>query len=254
MELKLSNCSYGRFLKNINIDFYYGNVYGLYGENSFYFDKLISRNINKKKIVSLFKRNDKKIVVIDINHMKFYTESIKLEINYYCRANNFTDKSLRKVIENYIERFGFSKTDLDKLFSEMSYSEKVLFYIFINTLFDFDIVVFKNSFSHLDKKGQKVIRDLFLKLKEENKLIFLNDKDINIIYNLCDYIVYFDEAKIFDCIDTKEYFNHIDNLVKNNFSIPDKLYLIYLEKSKKNIKLTYLDDVRDIIKDIYKHV
>ena len=254
MELKIKNFNYKNNLKNICATFKSGNIYGLYGDNSLLFDKLVSKFVKKDHVYSFFNNPKKRIVSLDILSMKFYSGSIKSEINYYCKINNLTDKSFKKVIEEYIGIFGFNREDFDKPIAEMSYSEKALFYIFINTLFDFDIVFLKNIFSFLDRNNRKKISDLILKLKNEGKIIFVNEKDINILYKISDYLLYFDENKLCKTVSTNDFYNSIDYLIEKNFDIPDKLLFIYLAKTRKNIKLTYLDDVRDIIKDVYKHI
>ena len=45
-----------------------------------------------------------------------------------------------------------------------------------------------------------------------------------------------------------------DFLKKNRINITKIVEFTYLAKKKKNIKIDYHKDVRDIIKDIYKHV
>ena len=40
----------------------------------------------------------------------------------------------------------------------------------------------------------------------------------------------------------------------NKFSIPEIIEFTYLAKKKKSVKIDYHKDIRDIIKDIYKHV
>ena len=47
---------------------------------------------------------------------------------------------------------------------------------------------------------------------------------------------------------------NIDFLNKNKIDIPDIVEITYLAYKKKKIKIDYHKDIRDIIKDIYKHV
>ena len=53
---------------------------------------------------------------------------------------------------------------------------------------------------------------------------------------------------------TKDILTDVEILINNNIDVPKLPLLTYLAKIKKNIKLFYHYDVRDIIKDIYKHV
>lgn len=254
MEIVLKNYTYNDIFQDISYTFKSGNIYGLYGGNSCFFDKLVIHNLNKDLKFGFLTHKNDHVVIIDATCIKFYTSSIKTEINYYCKKNKLKNKSFKSIIEKYFSFFGFCDDDFNKQIFELSYSEKILFYIFINTLFEFDVIFFKNVFFHLDRKNQKIIGALFTKLKKENKLIFINDLSIDLLYTFSDYLVYFDKSKLYKSVYVKDFYNSINDLVKEKFDIPNKLYLIYLAKSQKNIKLTYLNDIRDIIKDIYKHV
>ena len=54
--------------------------------------------------------------------------------------------------------------------------------------------------------------------------------------------------------ETTKVFQDIELLEDNTFEVPKILEITYLAKNKKGIKIDYHKDVRDIIKDIYKHV
>ena len=41
---------------------------------------------------------------------------------------------------------------------------------------------------------------------------------------------------------------------RNKIDIPEIIEFTYLAKKQKNVKIDYHKDIRDIIKDIYKHV
>ena len=254
MEIKNSVNKNKKEVSYIKIDS--GIIYGLYGTEM--------SNLKKTYMASFFKKQkqhffSKKIIVqknilIDLSHIYFKTSTPKSEINYYCKRNKFKDKSFKSVIEKYLLSFGFELDVLDKKFSYLSASEKILFYIFINTLFDFDSIIFENISYHIDKNKQNVIKNLLLKLKSENKTIIINDNDINILYDFCDSILYFKNDILIKEVKKEKYHDSISELVEKKLAIPDTLMMIYLAKTRKKIKLTYLDDVRDIIKDIYKHV
>ena len=54
--------------------------------------------------------------------------------------------------------------------------------------------------------------------------------------------------------DTKDIFQRVDFLSRNKINIPEIVEFTYLAKKKKNVSIDYHSDIRDIIKDIYKHV
>ncbi|MBQ6538745.1 MAG: hypothetical protein IJL76_00505, partial [Bacilli bacterium] len=53
---------------------------------------------------------------------------------------------------------------------------------------------------------------------------------------------------------TIDTYKKINVLNKYNFKVPDSVLFINKVHKKKNIDLDYLQDIRDIMKDIYKHI
>ena len=74
------------------------------------------------------------------------------------------------------------------------------------------------------------------------------------LYENTENIIFAEEDEIKKVANTNDFFKDIDYLKENKIDIPDSIEFIYLVEKKKEIKLTYYKDVRDILKDIYKHV
>ena len=53
---------------------------------------------------------------------------------------------------------------------------------------------------------------------------------------------------------TNDVYQRVDYLKRNKFDIPNIVEFTYIAKKKKKVKIDYHKDIRDIIKDIYKHV
>ena len=53
---------------------------------------------------------------------------------------------------------------------------------------------------------------------------------------------------------TDEVYQRVNYLQRNGFDIPDIVLFTYLARKKKNVNISYHKDIRDIIKDIYKHI
>ena len=53
--------------------------------------------------------------------------------------------------------------------------------------------------------------------------------------------------------DTNESYTRVDFLKRQGFSIPDIVEMTYKAKKTKGVKIIYHKDIRDLIKDIYKH-
>ena len=53
---------------------------------------------------------------------------------------------------------------------------------------------------------------------------------------------------------TKEVYENVKFMREHNFEIPDIVMFTSIAKQEKNVKIDFHRDIRDLIKDIYKHV
>ena len=74
------------------------------------------------------------------------------------------------------------------------------------------------------------------------------------LYNNTEIIIHAKNNRIMEEENTEDFYNNITNLRKYKIDIPNSVEFINYVKNKKKIKLTNYKDVRDILKDIYKHV
>ena len=194
-----------------------------------------------------------KSLIIDFNNYQFYTTTIKSEVNFYCNLNKVRNKSFKEIFEEKLSVFGFNKTIINRKIETLSTIEKKKFYLLLNLCFKFDIVIFINIFKNLDKKNYNIFIQQLNELKDKKKRILLFD-DINILYRICDQIILFKESKILKSGNVSEVLNDVEFLIQNGIEPPYLSKLTYLAKEKKGVKLFYQNDVRDVIKDVYKHV
>ena len=73
------------------------------------------------------------------------------------------------------------------------------------------------------------------------------------LYQNTDNMIFYTKECIYQK-STKEAFQNVDFLVKNNIEIPQIIDFTRKTRKNKRIKIDYHQDVRDIIKDIYKHI
>ena len=96
---------------------------------------------------------------------------------------------------------------------------------------------------------------LLQKIKEQyNKTLIITSEESEAIYKYTTNLIVFKNDKILATGNTYEIMQRVDFLKKNRISVPKIVEFTYLARKKKNIKIDYHKDVRDIIKDIYKHV
>ena len=93
---------------------------------------------------------------------------------------------------------------------------------------------------YLEKKGYNINTDYYKKIEYWKSWYQNHNKDFH---------EYRDQYG-----DTKEVYKNVKFLKDNAFDIPESVMFTYNANNKKNIKLDYLQDIRDTIKDIYKHI
>ena len=93
------------------------------------------------------------------------------------------------------------------------------------------------------------------KLKEQyHKIIIMGSNNADILYQYTTKMLFVKNKRIFLEGSTQELYERVDYLKRNGYKIPEIVLFTYKAIKKKKVKLEYHKDIRDIIKDIYKHV
>ena len=153
-------------------------------------------------------------------------------------------------LDNYLRELGLDKSFLSKSINSLSHSEKKLLKYLHMLTFNPNIIVIDEPFLDLDYHNKKRITALFNKLVKK-KTIIIGSFNSDIIYSLCKKVLLVGKDKVL----------YGDVLVLSNKNIlkqyrvnmPQIIEFIRLANDKK-AKLPYSKDIRDLIKDVYKHV
>ncbi len=152
-----------------------------------------------------------------------------------------------------LEILELSDNFLDREINTLSYTDKLYLNIIRNLLTGNNKVIFVDMFKYFDYKNQKKIILLLNYLKDKNYYIIITSIDVDDLYKNSDYsIVWY--KQLIDYGKTDDVYNEVDVFIKNKVPAPTLALITYKAKRDKNVKLFYSKDVRDIIKDIYKHV
>ncbi len=150
-----------------------------------------------------------------------------------------------------IKDYELDKDFLNKQVNELSHSELKLLKYFMLINSNKKIIVIDEPFIDLDYQNKKKIIVLLKNTVKANRTIIIGSNDSNIIYSLCKKILLINDK---DC-----YYGDINILEKKkilkkyNIHEPDIVEFVNLVKDKK-IRLKYSNDIRDLIKDVYRNV
>lgn len=263
MELKILNCTYHD--TSINIDIKSNNITGITGISNTNIEKVLSYlEIGKHQIiidnVKLTKDNvydyRKKISLVSPYLPDYsFVSTVQELMNYKIKQYNLSMKDEDKKIKDSLRIVGLDENYLLRSIRQLSTSEKKLLQISISLLSNPEIIIVEEPFENLDTKNEKKLMMLFQRLKEQfHKTIIFISNDSNILYKYTNEMIFIKKDKIILTGATNETYLRVDYLNRNKFSIPDTVKFTYLAKKKKQVKIDYHKDIRDIIKDIYKHV
>jgi len=262
MGLMLESIKYKDFLNNISYDFLNRNIYGIYGKNSDFILDIINGDIfdyegsisyNEEVIdKDFYKKNTTLISLIDTKNI-FYTNKVYDEFKFNMDFRNCDLINVEEKVIKTLNLVGLNNSFLDRDINTLSSSEKYLLSVAVSLIYEPEVILFKDVFGGLDRNNKKKIMMVIKNLKEENKIVIVTNKDTNILYELIDDVILLDGNSIYKSGPSDKIFTSNELMKENVIPMPYITKVTYLAKKKK-VKLSYHKDIRDIIKDIYKHV
>ena len=199
-----------------------------------------------KRKISIVKKND---------YLNIQIGTINELMEYILKQKKIYPKNKQKKINDSLRIVGLDKSILERNIKNISRSETKLLQIAISLLSNPDILVIEEPFNYLDLKSIKNIMIVLRKVKEQyNKVIIFVSDDIEKMYQHTDKIVIYNSKEIILIGDTKKVFQDVKKLKEYDIPIPHIVEFTYQAKKEKKVKIDYHSDIRDIIKDIYKHV
>jgi len=263
MEIKLTNYNYNENMINLNIKS--ATIIGITGKETKKLIDLLSLTklgkgifeIDGEKITNDTIYQYKKKISLITNELPIYPfiETLKDLMYYTIIKYNLTMRDQEKKIEDALKIVGLDESYLLRRITTLSASEKKLVQISISLLSNPELIIAIEPFKNLDLKKEKKLKMLLNRLRDQfKKTIIIITDDSNILYKYTDELILVKKNKVFLTGKTQNIYKRVDFLRKNSFEIPEIVEFTYLAKKKKKIKLDYHKDIRDIIKDIYKHI
>lgn len=264
MEIKFKDVEYNDF-HDLNFTISNSDITGIFGRGKTQLLRLIDAiDIATGKItyddIELNKNNlneiRRKISIVEQEFQKqLFLNTVKEHMEFIIKYYKLTLKDPNKKILDSLKIVGLSNDYLEKNITSLSNSELKLIQLAISLLSNPDIILLDEPFINLDTKNEKKILVLLNKLKDHyKKTIVIASHDSNMLYKYTSKIIIIKNNKILIEGKTKEVYEKVAYLIRNKIEIPDIVMFTYKAKHDKNIHIDYHRDIRDLIKDIYKHV
>lgn len=264
MEIKFLNISfkekYKYIIKNFNLLIKSNEITGIYGDNSNLIIKLLKENIKYEgnilidgKPLSNYNQNLIAYIKKDLKDI-FLTKTVSDEF-YLIKKEILSDKNsyIKKIVAS-LNMVGLQENILEREINTLSKSEKKLLQIALNLIINPDIIILEEPFLYLDKSNKSDISKILFDLKKKyKKTIIIISNDINILYDICNFLIIIKNNKLLINDKGSLIFNNLDLLIQNEIDLPNiikfnKIALNYGKKIKNH------KDVKDLIKEVYKDV
>jgi len=239
-------------LKDINIDIEDGFVYGIIGKHS-------SGKSSFLEVIAKEKPITKGELIINTKNIGFVSskdfflmDTVEEELNRILIEQKISNKSL---ILKALNMVGLNKYYLNLNPNKLSLSEKRLISLSKALITAPKLLLLDDISYGLDRHNKNNLIKLIKELnKKYNVTILIATNDINFINLVSNYLIVLDYGKIVIHGKKEDVLNKDAILNKKGIGLPDILEFINKVEDEKKIKLGIYDDVKDLIKAVYRNV
>ena len=257
---KINNLTYQydknrKALNKINMDFDCGDIIGIIGSNgsgkSTLFNNLMGilkptsgeilykgnhLKYNKKSLYNL--RKEVGIVFQDPEKQIFY--SMVYDDLAFALRNIGTDEETIKIrIKNSLEAVK-GEDFIDRPVHSLSFGQKKRVAIASVIAMENELVLLDEPTAGLDPESTKAIVNIIKSMNEKGKKIIITSHDMNLIYDICDYVYVLNQGEILNKGNTEDVFMNYDIIEKAGLELP------WLVKLNKNMNLPLFRKEEDL--------
>ena len=232
--------------KGILVDMMVASIYPMVGR-VYIGDTLLSKENEKQivKNVGIVKES------IDKNFLNY---SVIHHIVSLLDKSDYKNNAITARIKDALKMVGLDESYLMRKINTLSTGEVKLMMIASALITNPKVLILEEPVLGLDFNNKRKVLKLIRLLREKyHKTILLISEDSNFLYQYTDHIIFTDDQNTIQIYHSEEAFLNIDLLLSHNVEVP-KLVKFTYKANMKGAKLHYHKDIRDLIKDIYKHV
>ncbi|MBQ8891959.1 MAG: ATP-binding cassette domain-containing protein [Bacilli bacterium] len=248
MEIEFKNINLKRknkyLIKDLNFNLRENEITGIIDESKILKQILDGNEVEGEIILD----KDKKIKYIE---HAFLTKTVSDE--FFLVKKEIDDNNYIEKVISSLNLVGLNKDYLNRNINTLSNFEKTLVMISLSIITNPDVIIFDNVFAYLDKKHKTIIKSLIIELKKKyNKMVIVIDNDINILYEICTYLIIFKNNKLVIDNNMEHAFNDLSIYDEYDLEIPFLIEFSSIANDYgKNIK--YHKSINDLIKEVYRN-
>lgn len=259
MAIVFNNVSYKDKLKNISYTFEEGkitSVLSVSGNGKTLFSYILSGLIKDYtgEVINSYEGRNMGYVFQNPEE-SFIFNNVREEISFGLKKYNYKINMLDKRIEDSLKMVGLDNSYLDRNPFDLSSGEKCLLALGVVLSLNPKLLIIDDPTLYLDNKNMEYLIKLIKKLKNNyHKTIIIFTSDIEFAIRLTDNYVILKNGKICSSGNSKDLLNNIPRLKSSGIEIPRIIEFINAVNKKKNINLDMTFDIKELMKDIYRHV
>ncbi len=209
-------------------------------------NKLTKDNINvfRKRIGFIPRDIDK----------SFYHLTVEEYLYQQISLRNLVFTDTYKKIKDALKIVGLSTKLLDRTIGKLSTLEVKHLLLGSILLVNPTVLIMDEPFLGIDLLNEKKIMKILTKISDKyQKTIIFISNDTDMFYKYVDEVIVLNDKGVLISGKCSDVLKDVDLLKKNKVDIPPIVEFTSLVR-EKGVKIDYHNDIRDIIKDIYKHV
>lgn len=259
MAIVFNKVSYKDKLKNISYTFEEGkitSVLSVSGNGKTLFSYILSGLIKDYtgEVINSYEGRNMGYVFQNPEE-SFIFNNVREEISFGLKKYNYKIDMLDKRIEDSLKMVGLDNSYLDRNPFDLSSGEKCLLALGVVLSLNPKLLIIDEPTLYLDNKNMEYLIKLIKKLKNNyHKTIIIFTSDIEFAIRLTDNYVILKNGKICSNGTSKDLLNNIPRLKSSGIEIPRIIEFINVVNKKKNINLDMTFDIKELMKDIYRHV
>lgn len=267
MELVLTDVSAtgaDKSISSLTVTFKSGRLIGLYGESSLLLKDILTAGVKYKGTImwdqeKVTAKNSSKyfsdVYIVPNDFPQYYHLSVLEYLDLFLEKKQIKWKNKKKKLNDMLKLVGLKEDIFTQLLATLSCSELTLLGICTALIVNPSVIFLQDPFLGLDALFCKRLVKLFQMLKEKKqKIILFYSTNIDVLYQYTDECYLFCDDHCVKSGLTSKIFQDVKLLSEYSIPIPKLVHFTCRVKEDKGIKLFYHRDVRDLIKDIYKHI
>ncbi|HPE14208.1 MAG TPA: hypothetical protein PLT65_00015 [Bacilli bacterium] len=256
MEIEFKNINYNK-LKNLSFKIFGNKINCIIGDESKYdVYKLLTCDTNYDG--SIYINGNLNFQICEITHISskdtFRYKTINAEFVSFLEQAGYDKDTILKRIKESLKIVGL-EDKRSKFIGDLSFGEQILLKFAMAISRHFKLLILDDIFGYLDDDAKEMVKNVVMMLKTKygkTIVILLNDTDFS--YTFGDKYIVIKKGELL-LQGSKDIFNdNYEKLEENGIDGPQIVKFSRLVYSKKGIKFHARDNVKDLIKDIYRSI